>query len=68
MSILASGDTANAAREAGVRLAEKAGVKQFVIFHHAPEHTDDDMDAIADEARVAFANSIVAREGMILRP
>lgn len=52
----------------GVRLAEEAGVKQFVIFHHAPEHTDDDMDAIADEARVAFANSIVAREGMILRP
>jgi phosphoribosyl 1,2-cyclic phosphodiesterase len=52
----------------GARLANEAGVKRFVIFHHAPEHDDDTMDRIADEARWLFERTIVAREGMILRP
>lgn len=52
----------------GARLAEAAGVGQYVIFHHAPEHTDVQMDQIADAARSALPNAIVAREGMILRP
>lgn len=54
--------------EEGARLARAAGVDQFVVFHHAPEHTDEMMDIIAAGARAAFANSIVAREGMVLRP
>ena len=49
-------------------VAERAGVGQYVIFHHAPEHTDNHMDLIADEARMVFEDSIVAREGLILRP
>ena len=54
--------------EEGVRLAEKAGVGQYVIFHHAPEHTDDMMDQISDTARRVMPSATVAREGMILRP
>jgi phosphoribosyl 1,2-cyclic phosphodiesterase len=54
--------------EEGARLAEAAGVGQYVIFHHAPEHTDEAMDQIADAARRTSPNAIVAREGMILRP
>jgi phosphoribosyl 1,2-cyclic phosphodiesterase len=52
----------------GVRLAEAAGVGQFVIFHHAPEHPDDEMDAIAEAAHAALPDAIVAREGMVLHP
>lgn len=52
----------------GARLAEEAGVDRYVIFHHAPEHKDDFMDVIADEARQWFENSVVAREGLVLRP
>ncbi len=52
----------------GVRLAKAAEVGQFVVFHHAPEHPDEKMDAIADAAHAAFQRSIVAREGMVLRP
>ncbi len=52
----------------GARLAAAAGVGQYVIFHHAPEHTDNIMDEISDDARSKSAGSVVAREGMILRP
>ena len=30
----------------GMRLADAAGVKTFCLFHHAPEHDDDIMDAM----------------------
>ena len=33
-----------------VRLCKAANVKQLAIFHHDPEHTDDVMDKIAEEA------------------
>lgn len=52
----------------GVRLANAAAVKTFVIFHHDPSHDDDRMDAIAAAAEQARPGTIVAREGMILRP
>ena len=54
--------------EAGAALAERGGVGRYVLFHHAPEHTDDDMDRIANAAQRAFASTIVAREGMVLHP
>jgi phosphoribosyl 1,2-cyclic phosphodiesterase len=43
-------------------------VKSFVIFHHDPSHDDATMDRIADEAVKRRPGSIVAREGMVLRP
>jgi phosphoribosyl 1,2-cyclic phosphodiesterase len=52
----------------GVRLAEQAKVKQFVIFHHDPGHDDATMDEIAAAAARARPNTIVAAEGMTLWP
>ena len=51
----------------GVRLAVAAQAKQLVIFHHDPDHTDDVLDRVAEEARRLLPNAIVAAEGMILR-
>ena len=50
----------------GVRIAEEAGVGRLVIFHHDPNHDDDAMDAIAEQADRARRGTIVAREGMTL--
>ncbi len=47
----------------GVKLAELAGAKSLVIFHHDPGRTDDQMDVIAAEAEAARPGTIVAREG-----
>jgi phosphoribosyl 1,2-cyclic phosphodiesterase len=52
----------------GVRLSERAGVGQFVIFHHDPTHDDDFMDGIAAEAEAMRPGTVVAREGMVLTP
>lgn len=52
----------------GVRLAEAAKVRLYIVFHHAPEHTDDMMDDIASAVRRRWPASAVAHEGMILTP
>lgn len=52
----------------GVRLAELAGVKVFVAFHHDPWHDDDTMDEIAGQLEKRRPGSLVAREGMVLVP
>jgi phosphoribosyl 1,2-cyclic phosphodiesterase len=54
--------------EEGVRLANAAGVRTLVIFHHDPGHDDAFMDRVAAEAAAARPGTIVAREGLILRP
>jgi phosphoribosyl 1,2-cyclic phosphodiesterase len=54
--------------EEGARLCAAADVGTFVIFHHAPERTDDDMDLIAAAAERMRPGSLVAREGETLRP
>lgn len=54
--------------EAGAALCDAADVKQFVIFHHDPEHDDDFMDRIAEEAEARRPGTVVAREGLVLRP
>jgi phosphoribosyl 1,2-cyclic phosphodiesterase len=50
----------------GARLADAAGVKQFVLFHHDPSHTDAVMDQIAAAAAAARPGTVAAQEGMIL--
>ncbi len=52
----------------GVRLAEAGNVGRLVIFHHDPDHNDAFMDRVATEAAAARAGTIVAREGLVLRP
>ncbi len=52
----------------GARLCEAADVGQLAIFHHDPSHDDRIMDEIAREAEEMRPGTVVAREGMILRP
>ncbi|ANK82685.1 MAG: MBL fold metallo-hydrolase [Rhizobiales bacterium NRL2] len=54
--------------EAGMRLCDAANAKTYVVFHHDPEHDDDFMDGIARDVEKARPGSVVAREGMVLRP
>jgi len=52
----------------GARLADAAGVKTLVIFHHDPSHDDNFMDRVAAAAEEARPGTLVAREGMTLAP
>lgn len=52
----------------GVRLAEAAGARTLVIFHHEPGRTDDALDDIAAEAEALRPGTVVAREGLTLAP
>ncbi len=46
-----------------IRLANEAGVGKLFLFHHDPEHDDDEMDRIAASAAKARPGTVVAREG-----
>jgi phosphoribosyl 1,2-cyclic phosphodiesterase len=51
-----------------LRLAHEASVKSVVLFHHDPGHTDDQVEALAEEAR-QLAGSIaimIGREGELI--
>ena len=52
----------------GLRLCDAAAVKTYVIFHHDPDSDDDRMDQIAAQAERMRPGTVVAREGMVLRP
>ena len=52
--------------EEAIDVANKANAKQLVLFHHAPEHTDDIIDNLETRAQKMFANSCAAYEGMII--
>ena len=54
--------------EEGAKLADLAGVKTFVLFHHDPSHDDNRMDEIAREAEARRPGTLIAQEGMILTP
>jgi phosphoribosyl 1,2-cyclic phosphodiesterase len=54
--------------EEGVRLANAAGVRTLVIFHHDPGHDDAFMDQIATAAADARRGTLVAQEGLVLHP
>ncbi|MBX9634813.1 MAG: MBL fold metallo-hydrolase [Magnetospirillum sp.] len=50
----------------GVRLCRAAGVKRLAIFHHDPDHDDDFMGRLEEEARLMWDGTFVARDGMEL--
>ena len=52
----------------GARLCAAANVGQFVVFHHDPDHDDAFMDGVATDVERARPGSLVAREGMVIRP
>ena len=54
--------------EEGVRLANAANAKTYVIFHHEPAHGDEHMDKVAIEAEKMRPGTIVAKQNMTLRP
>jgi len=51
---------------AAVQAARAAGAKTLILFHHHPEHTDDQLDEIARITRAELPTALVAREGMEL--
>ena len=50
----------------GAKIAEEAGVKNLVLFHHDPDSTDKMVDSILREARGKFAHVWAAAEGMVM--
>ena len=54
--------------EEGARLCAEANAGTFVVFHHLPERTDAELDGIAAAVDNMRPGSLVAREGMTLRP
>ena len=50
----------------GVKLCREVGAKSMAIFHHDPEHEDDFMDKLGEEAKAEWDQTFVAREGMEL--
>jgi phosphoribosyl 1,2-cyclic phosphodiesterase len=49
-----------------VQVAIEANVKRLALFHHAPDATDAELDAILQQARTYFPNTILAKEGVTL--
>jgi phosphoribosyl 1,2-cyclic phosphodiesterase len=52
--------------EVGAKLARAARVGHYVLFHHAPEHTDRDIRSKEQRAQALFPNSLAAYEGLEL--
>lgn len=52
----------------GVRLCDLAGAERLIIFHHDPSHDDSFMDRVAEEAEKLRPGTIVAYEGLVVRP
>jgi phosphoribosyl 1,2-cyclic phosphodiesterase len=50
-----------------VKLAQKAQVKQLILFHHEPNRTDHELLILEKKARKQFANTRAAREGMVIK-
>lgn len=47
-----------------VEVGKAAGVRRLALFHHDPEHTDDDLEEIERQAQKLLPCAFVAREGM----
>lgn len=52
--------------EQACNLALRARVRRLVLFHHDPDRTDDDVDAIVEQAAAIFPAVSAAREGTSL--
>jgi ribonuclease Z len=50
------------------RMAAEASVRRLMLFHHEPAHTDEQLEALAEEARGLADNFdiIIAREGELV--
>ncbi len=50
-----------------IETAQKAGVKKLGFFHHDPERTDKEINALEKKAQKVFENSFFCREGMEIK-
>ncbi len=51
----------------GLKVAKAANVKQLVVFHHEPNHSDDLLDDIASQLGQLCEHSCLAHEGLVLK-
>ncbi|PYU13602.1 MAG: hypothetical protein DMG29_11415 [Acidobacteria bacterium] len=51
---------------AGVKVAQEAGVRNLVLFHHDPDSTDKIVDGVLRDARQKFESVWAASEGMVM--
>jgi ribonuclease BN (tRNA processing enzyme) len=51
----------------GVKIAQGAGVRKFVLFHYEPDDDDSAVDRLVADARKHFPHTCGAREGMVLQ-
>ncbi len=58
----------HSAVEYAVGLAEQAGVRRLVLFHHDPRRTDDQVDALVAGCQGRRVEVVAAAEGMTLDP
>jgi ribonuclease BN (tRNA processing enzyme) len=49
-----------------ITIAQAAGVKKLVLFHHDPEHDDDTLAEIEKKAQEVFPNTVLAYEGLTI--
>ena len=66
--LLTQPDFGHSTWQQGVRLADAAGAKTYVAFHHDPDHDDAFMDGVAKDLEAVRPGSHVAMEGLTLRP
>jgi phosphoribosyl 1,2-cyclic phosphodiesterase len=56
----------HSAVEYAVGLAERAGVRRLVLFHHDPSRTDDQLDALVAGLQGRAVEVVAAAEGLVL--
>jgi phosphoribosyl 1,2-cyclic phosphodiesterase len=47
-----------------IQVAQRAGVRHLALFHHDPDHTDDQLEEIERNAQALFPMAFLAREGL----
>jgi phosphoribosyl 1,2-cyclic phosphodiesterase len=49
-----------------VAFGAEAGAKHVALFHHGPDRTDEELDAIEREARTIMGGAVLAQDGMTI--
>ena len=49
------------------QVAEKARVKQLILYHHSPQNNDEAIRKIEADAQTVFPNTISARQGLEIK-
>ena len=49
------------------KTAQAANVRELLLFHHAPERTDAELEAIEAKAHALFPGATAARDGHIVK-